>query len=270
MFRSTFMFEDWGCTFGAYQKPLGFWLPDRMAVNGPQDWRKLKVLDPAQGVLGEMLQVVKGVRAAAGDDIFSLATVFCPFMVARQLTGDRIKKDLWENPRELHAALEVITETVIRFANACLDAGANGIFFATQSATTDFMSVEQYREFGHPYNLRVLGSFTGCCEFTMLHICGQNIMFEEFLDYPVQAYNWDDQVTEPSLVEARKKTGKCLIGGINKMGVLRTGTPQDVEREAQRSLQAAGKQRFILAPGCGFPMDVPEANLRALRAAVGR
>jgi uroporphyrinogen decarboxylase len=94
-------------------------------------------------------------------------------------------------------------------------------------------------------------------------------MFDEFLDYPVHAYNWDDQVTAPSLVEARKKTDKCLIGGINKMGVLRSGTPKDVEREAQRSLQAAGRRRFILAPGCGFPMDVPEANLKTLRGAVG-
>lgn len=270
MFRSTFMFEDWGCTFGDYQRPLGYWLPAKLAVNSPADWKKLSVLDPQRGVLGEMLQVVAAVAAQAGPEVFSLATVFCPFMVARQLTGDRIRQDLADNPRELHEGLEVITETVIRFAGACLQAGANGVFFATQSASTDFMSVAQYREFGHPYNLRVLESFADRCEFTMLHICGQNLMFDEFLDYPVHAYNWDDQVTAPSLQEARDKTGKCLIGGINKMGVLRTGAPADVQREAQRALDAVGPRGFILAPGCGIPMDVPEHNLRALRAAVGR
>ncbi len=270
MFRSTFMFDDWGCTFGDYQRPLGYWLPEKLAVNSPADWKKLQVLDPRRGVLGEMVRVVKAVTAEAGEDLFCLATVFVPFMVARQLTGDRIKRDLADNPRELHAGLEVITETVIGFVNACLDAGATGVFFATQSATTDYLTVEQYREFGHPYNRRVLESFTGRCEFTMMHICGQNIMFDEFLDYPVQAFNWDDQVTAPSLAQARKKTDKCLIGGINKMGVLRTGTPKEVEAEAQRAIHAAGKRRFVLAPGCGIPMDVPERNLKALRAVVDR
>lgn len=269
MFRSTFMLDDWGCTFGDYQRPLGYWLPDRFAVNGPADWKKLQVLDPRRGVLGEMLRVVKAVTAQA-EDLFCLATAFCPFMVARQLSGERIRQDMAENPRELHAGLEVIAETVSAFVNACLQAGASGIFFATQSATTDYMSLQQYREFGHPYNLRVLGSFADRCRFTMLHICGQNLMFDEFLDYPVHAYNWDDQVTAPSLPQARAKTDKCLIGGINKMGVLRSGSPQEVGEEAQRAIQAAGRSKFILAPGCGIPMDAPQVNLQAMRRAVER
>ncbi len=269
MFRSTFLLEDWGCRYEEYQRPLGYWLLSRKAVSSVGDWKKLKVLDVTKGALGEMLQVVRGIgKAMGGDDLFKLATVFVPIMVARQISGDRVVQDLRDNPKEVHRGLEVITETLKTFAVACLDSGADGVFYATQCASTDFMTVKEYREFGRRYDLAVLDAFKNKSRFTMLHICGANIMFDELLDYPVDACNWDDQTTAPSLAEARKKTRRCLIGGINKMGVLRTGTPQDVQAEARASIAAAGRRGFILAPGCGIPMDVPEANLKAMRSAV--
>jgi uroporphyrinogen decarboxylase len=265
MFRSTFLLEDWGCTFGDYHMPLGYWLPVSYAVNSPEDWDRLDVLDPRRGALGEMLTVVRMVRDEIGEDVFKLATVFCPFMVARQLAGDRILADMRENPAALHQGLEAIALTVMRFAEACLEHGADGVFFATQSASFDFMHREEYAEFGHPYNLGVLDALKGTSQFTMLHICGKNILFDDFLDYPVHAFNWDDQTTLPSLAQARAKTAKCLIGGIDKMGVIRTGQPQDVEEEAMNAIRSAGKGNFILGPGCGLPIDVPKKNLSALR-----
>jgi uroporphyrinogen decarboxylase len=208
------------------------------------------------------------VKDQIGEDVLKLATVFCPFMVARQLAGDRILADVREDPAALHQGLEIIAETVIEFSQACLENGADGIFFATQSASYDFMRREEYAEFGHSYNLKVLDVLKDTSQFTMLHICGKNIMFDDFLDYPVHAFNWDDQTTAPSLTQARAKTAKCLVGGIDKMGVIRTGQLQDVEAEAMNAIRSAGKGSFILAPGCGLPIDVPKGNLSALRRVV--
>jgi len=270
MFRSTFLLEDWGCRYEEYQRPLGYWLLNRLAVNSVGDWKKLRVLDVHDGVLGEMLRVVRGIKTAVADrdDLFKLATVFVPIMVAKQISGDRVFQDLRDHPKDVHYGLEIIAETLKDFAGACIESGCDGIFYATQCATTDFMSVKEYREFGRPYDLAVLNGFQDRSQFTMLHICGANIMFDEFADYPVHAYNWDDRTTAPSLSEARKKTDRCLIGGINRMGVLRTGSPGEVTAEANASIASAGKRKLILAPGCGVPMDVPENNLKALRSVV--
>ena len=270
MFRSTFLLEDWGCRYEEYQRPLGYWLLNKLAVNSVGDWKKLQVLDAHKGALGEMLQVVRGVKTAMGrEDLFKLATIFVPIMVAKQISGDRVFQDLRDNPREVHRALEIITESLKRFAVACIENGCDGVFYASQCASTDLMTVKEYREFGRPYDLAVLDAFRDKSQFTMMHICGKNIMFDEFLDYRVDAYNWDDRTTAPSLAQARKKTDKCLIGGIDKMGVLRTGAVKDVTTEAKASIAAAGVTKLILAAGCGIPMDVPEANLKALGAAVG-
>src|SRR5438270_6340876 len=39
-------------------------------------------------------------------------------------------------------------------------AGVDGIFFATQMATTDLLTREEYEEFGRPYDLQVLEAAT--------------------------------------------------------------------------------------------------------------
>jgi uroporphyrinogen decarboxylase len=249
--------------------PYGYYLPETYAVARTADWKKLAPLDPYRGTLGEMVEVVRGVRSRVGDEVFRLATVFCPLMVARQLAGERrLLLDLREHPAALHEAMEVIAGTVADFAVALLENGADGIFFATQSNTPDFMAVEEYAAFGHPYNLRVLRRIEGRSGFTLLHVCKLHPRFDEFVDYPVHAINWDDRATPPSLAEARKKTDKCLVGGIDKDGVLRTGTPQQVTAQVQDAIRAAGRRKLIVAPGCGIPVDCPDANLRAMGRAV--
>ena len=39
-------------------------------------------------------------------------------------------------------------------------------------------------------------------------------MFDAVLDYPVQALSYHDREAVPSLAEPRKRTNKCLVGGI--------------------------------------------------------
>ena len=68
MFRSTFLLQDWGDTYPRSIKShsvIGW----SMSKPSPrtQDWDKLEVLDPSEGVLGEMLQVVRDVKAAVEE-----------------------------------------------------------------------------------------------------------------------------------------------------------------------------------------------------------
>lgn len=268
MFSNSFILEDWGVVFGGYDTTEGYSLTRKYAINSRDDWKKLKVLDPYDGALGELIKVVRGIKRDINDNVFKLATVFCPLMLTYLLAGERIELDFKQNSECVHEGLEYITQSVIKFAVACLESGAEGIFFATKFASTDFMSREEYAEFGHFYNMRVLQAIKDLSHFTMLHICGKNIMFDDFLDYPVDAINWDDRVTEPSLAQARIKTDKCLIGGIDKLGVVRSGKPEDVMKEAVDAISSVGYNKYILAPGCVLPIDTPEENIFALRRSV--
>ncbi len=277
MFRSTFLTEDWGCTFQGYHKLLGYWVPDKFAVSNYDEWNKLQQLNPQNGAMGQMLQSVYKVRKEMNDSINVLATVFSPYMVAAQLSdwsGKFVKETMDKHPEILHNALEVITETLIDFVTECFSYGADGLFFSAFYANSGYMSVEKYNEFCHPYNLRILNSVKEKSRFTMMHICGnateyhKRLMFEEFLDYPVNAYNWDDINAFPSLSEARELTDKCLMGGIEKEGVIRNGKPDEIQKEAEKAIASAGMNKFMLTPGCVLPIDTPEANLLTLRKSV--
>jgi uroporphyrinogen decarboxylase len=233
---------------------------------GQSDSPELQVLDPVTGTLGEMAAVVKEVSRRSAGDLLKLGTVFCPLMIARQLGGDKLLlESIREHPKSLHGALELIAETVSAFSEHLLRSGADGIFFAIQSNTPDFMEQSEYAEFGHPYNLRVLHRIESLSGFTLLHACRLHIRFEEFVDYPVHAINWDDRITAPSLAEARRITDKCLVGGIDKEAAFWKGTPAQVREQVREAIESAGSRKLIVGPGCGVPVDSPPENLAALR-----
>jgi uroporphyrinogen decarboxylase len=137
-----------------------------------------------------------------------------------------------------------------------------------QFASQATMSEAEYREFGEPYDRRILERLDGTW-FNMLHIHGREVMFDLLADYPVQAINWHDQETGPSLAEARALTGKVLVGGLDQETVM-CGTPEEVAAKAERALEATNGRRFMLGVGCVTMVASPWGNIRAARQAVER
>ena len=86
-------------------------------------------------------------------------TVFNPISIAARLveSEDVFVDRMRQHPARIHAALEVVTETFVKFVTKILNEGADGIFFATTSwATHDRLTVQEYDEFTRPYDLRIL------------------------------------------------------------------------------------------------------------------
>lgn len=236
-------------------------------VKRASDWGRLKALDVTTGVYGRELHVLRLIRQSLPDDLI-LSTIFSPLTVARTLSGEQaLPRYLRENPEDLHRGLEIITEVTSRFAGETLAAGADGVFFATQCATTDYLTVEEYEEFGRPYDLRVLDAAQGA-ELRMLHIHGTALMFDQLTDYPVDAVNWHDRRTAPSLAEARDRFGGCLVGGINEWATLSNGTPDQIQAEVRDAIAQTGGRRHLAGAGCVIPVDVTEDRLRAARQTV--
>ncbi len=52
------------------------------------------------------------------------------------------------------------------------------------------------------------------------------------------------------------------MGGMERLGVIATGTPEQVRQAAQAVLNAA-PERFILGADCTVPNDTPWDNLKA-------
>ncbi|MFQ5793552.1 MAG: uroporphyrinogen decarboxylase family protein [Candidatus Bipolaricaulia bacterium] len=237
-------------------------------VNDRADWSRLPILNPDEGVLGRELEALQRIRDALGGDAPILETIFSPLTIAWNLSGDRWLEDLRHHPEDLHAGLKTIAETTTAFARASVKTGADGIFFATQLATTDLLTEVEYRTFGVAYDRQVLDAITDEADPILLHIHGVHIMFDLLADYPAGIVNWHDRRTEPTLADALARVSGAVLGGLNEWDTLLHGSPDDVRAEIADALAQTEGRRVIIGAGCVTPVTAPEANLHAARQAV--
>jgi uroporphyrinogen decarboxylase len=238
-------------------------------IKNTADWGRLRPLDVTAGTYGRELHALRLVRERLPDTVI-LSTIFSPLSIARTLSGEQaLIRYLRENPEELHRGLEVITDVTAQFAAETLAAGCDGIFFATQCASVGYMAVEEYEEFGRPYDLRVLAGVRGS-ELTVLHVHGQDVMFDELTDYPADVINWHDRKTPPTLAEARARFGGALAGGIDEWGTLSSGSPEQIAAEVADAVTQTGGRSLIVSAGCVIPTDISADRLDAARASVDR
>jgi uroporphyrinogen decarboxylase len=268
--RACYHAEPWGCRFQfsgqAHIEPKLL----EAAVRTPDDWRKITPLPPDTGALGEQLEALQLIKEGLRGAVPFVETIFTPLSVAARLTGsDEVMMDhLRRYPERVHEALEAIATTFAGFARACLDVGADGIFFATTGwATYERLTDADYEEFGRPYDIRVLQAVAGA-PFNILHVCRSRNMLWKLLDYPAQAVNWATaDPTNPRLGEVRHRSQRAVIGGVDHVNTLRQGTPEAVRAEVQSAV-AQTRQGLFIGPGCSISPHTPEANLRAARRAV--
>jgi uroporphyrinogen decarboxylase len=237
-------------------------------IQSPEDWTKLKPLDPHQGLLGEVIEANKLIGQAVGEETPFIQTIFNPLSQAKNLAGPRLLADIRQHAEAVKTGLAIITESTLRFIEALRQSTrAAGIFLAVQHATYDLLTEAEYREFCQSLDLQILQATEGM-EFNLLHLHGVNVMFDLVTAYPVQIINWHDVETPPSLGEALQRTDKALCGGLRQWETMLRGTPETVQAEARAALEATGGRRFILGTGCVTPITAPTCNIWAARKAV--
>ena len=264
---SNYCIADWGAgsRYPGNEEGTRAWGP--RVIQRPEDWTRLPVLDPEKGTLGESLRALQMIGAGLGPEVPFLQTIFNPLAQAKNLAGERLLADMRGHPEEFRAGLETITQTTLRYVEAACAAGIAGIFLALQHATYDLLSAAEYLEFGRPYDLRLLAAAEGLW-FNMLHVHGQNVMFDAVAAYPVQAINWHDRETPPSLRQALSRFSGALVGGLGRLETMVRGTPDDVRREVREALEQTGGRRLLVGTGCVMFLTTPAGNVRAARAAV--
>ncbi len=268
--NGVYCVEDWGCETAYHGESNGARTCVRHAVRRMEDWSVLPSLDPYAGALGRELTCLRAVCAGRGDDAPVLQTIFSPFTVARKVAGPELVQETMErDPARLHAAMEVISATIECYVTACMEAGADGLFFATQAATPEVLSLDEHRIFVEPYDLRVLAGARSRAAIVLLHLHGNRPFLPELAAaYPVQALNWHDRRTRPSLHEAMGQVSQAIVGGLDERGLMITGTPEAIRAQVRGAVAQCGGRRLLVGPGCVVDLRVPEANLAAAREAV--
>jgi uroporphyrinogen decarboxylase len=237
-------------------------------IREPGDWACLPGVSPDRGVLAREVEVVRRVRQALGPNVPVIQTIFSPLTVADKLVAGGVRDVLEDHDNAIAAALPKLTADVIAFGRACLDAGADGFFFATQLAARSVLPDGAYERLGVPYDREVLEALRPGCWCTILHLHGADPFFDLADRYPVDGVNWHDRETLPSLAEAFGRTSRCLVAGVTRRGPILDLDADAITHEVHDAVEQTGGQRLIVAPGCVIPVSVTSDQLTAARHAV--
>ena len=275
MFNGLFSTQDFGNVV-EYSRDPGVWAGKilKHAIEHPMEYLKLRPLDVKKGVLGREIESTKRIVDHFKGKVPVLATVFQPLATAQEMYCSHTRQEMMiaaleYNPNEVHKGLEAITETTIRFTDALVDAGVDGVFFASHYCSSQVINEEMHKEFVRKYDLPVLNNLRNRTWFNMLHLHGcRDLRSDWHRDYPVQALNWEDsngpEETRLSIRDGmRGQEDKVFIGGLNQYTDFcqpendREKTKAIIRGRLDHVREQIGSDRFVFAPGCAFTNDYP-------------
>jgi uroporphyrinogen decarboxylase len=269
--RGGYCVEAWGCVESEQVLPTGHRPCASCAVKSPEDWRRVRALDPgsADGWVEQLETIVRlGFDRRIGDAPV-LATVFSPLSIARKLSGDRLASDLRTHPDAVAGALEAIGETVLRFNELALAEGIGGVFYSVQTASASVLDEETYARFGEPWDRRILEAARARSFLTVVHCHGDRLMFDRLARLPGQVWNWDDRASGPTLAVAAATVDGAVCGGLDQWRTLLEGGAEASVAEAEEAVAQLQGRGVIVAPGCVLMANTPDANVAAVVKALG-
>ena len=240
--------------------------PHLSQINHPQDWARMPLY--RKDFYQPQLEVVAGLVKAAKSEALVLQTLYSPFMCAGHTTSDSlVTQHIQQDPEAVKKGMEIITESLMIFVKECVRLGVDGFYHSTQGGEAHrFQQPALFQECVKPYDLILMNEIKQTCLFNILHVCDYQDSYDDltpFLDYPGHVVNCNPQVGQRKLsgTEISQLFGRPYMGGLERKGILATGSSEAVRQEVQSVLRES-PPRFILAADCTVPSETSWDNLK--------
>jgi len=239
--------------------------PAAPPVHKPADWARVPVCP--ESFFETTVRMVEGLVKAAQGEALVVLTLYSPFMWAQHIAAEvDLAQHLKENPELVKKGLEIVTENVLNLVRACKRVGVDGFYASSQGGEAfRFPGTDIFQKYIKPTDLAVWDEIKAC-RFNILHICdyeGGYADLTPFLDYPGHVVNCSLKLSQRTLTpkEVSQMFGRPFMGGLERKGVIATGSSEDIRQAAQKVLTQA-PERFILAADCTVPSETPWENLK--------
>jgi uroporphyrinogen decarboxylase len=236
-----------------------------ITLNTPSDWRALRPAPLSSSFFQHQLDEVKRIVDGIAGDCLVITTLFGPFSAGNNASGDMVTQHLTADPDAVSAGLAAIADSLAQFAQACLQAGAAGIYYSAQGGEDNRFTQEEFERYIKPHDLTVLRAVQGQGEFHLLHICGDHIRLPQYANYPSHAVNWASTKNNLNLKQGYSLFQRTIVGGMNDRGVIVNGSPAEIRDAAHKVIADFGARSFMLGADCTVPTD---NNLENIRTAV--
>lgn len=237
----------------------------RALVTNETDRKRLGRPDPLdrQSRMADRVNGTQIMAQTVGDRCLVLGWVDMPFAEACSVCGlTEFMLLLADNPSLAHKLLEFLTDIVIRFGLAQIEAGAPMI--GAGDAAASLIAPPLYREFALPYEQKVIDAIHAAGGLVKLHICGNTShLLNDMVASGADLFNVDHLVPFESACEGYGREAKCFKGNLNPVADLLQSTPERCAERCAETIRRANGLRFMLSAGCEVPADTSDDTFRA-------
>ena len=233
-------------------------------IKNPADWRKLKPAPLSSSFFQAQLDEIKMITDELGGECLTATTIFNPFSSGNHCSGKQVTEHLKMDPESVNIGLATIAESLAEFAAACIEAGADGIYFSAQGGEADRFEEEVFLNAIKPHDLTVLDAVKDIADFNILHICRDNIRLHLYSNYPGNVVNWAATAQNNVPLAAGKNLfDRTILGGMDDRGVIVDGPPEEIEARVHEVLAEFGTKHLILGADCTLPTGIEIEHIRA-------
>ena len=252
---------DFGAEVGGYEPNSGSRIGLRYPIESLEDWENVKEIDVNKGEFGNQITAMKLIHREVEGKIPTMMTVFSPLMVASEIDRN-VVSNYRKDPQLVGEQFKTIISAMTEFTSASLDAGADGIFLATQHFNNRLTDKERMELEFKPMNTLIKKTIKKQ-NFVVLHLHGVEPKYELATKLPIDAINWHDQQTSPSLSEARKIFKGGLLGGLNAESWKDISNPKEISSLITSVYEKYEGSGLMIAPGCVLPQYISDSIIEA-------
>ena len=244
----------------------------RIEIKSGSDWEKVPVygedfFEPQVAVIEDLANEFKG-------EAFILPTVYSPLALAQQTLGPGkdLKKLAEQNPAAFGKAVKNLALSIENYLRSARKHGADGFYVSSQGGDGNSLPLKLWNEHVRQWDKYVSEVADEIGEVNILHICDYGASFKNaealyaFADYPASIINvplnFSDGTTL-NLKEAQQRFRRPIFGGLERLGVIATGTVEEAKAQVDKVLENA-PANFILGADCTVPGETDWDKLRAI------
>jgi [methyl-Co(III) methanol-specific corrinoid protein]:coenzyme M methyltransferase len=232
----------------------------------------------SKGRIPVVLEAIKKLKDKYGDNLPIIVGITGPFTLTGHLLGvEKLVRYMRTRPNEVESALDEALDVSIEYANAISDAGPDVICVADPTAAPELIDPLQFKTMVKP---RLEDLAVQINTNKVLHICGSTEpIIKDMAATGFDGLSVEEKVDISRAKEEIKGGGKTIrvggrtmsmgggdkvpkiIGNISSSETLFRGSPDQVEEEVKKVLEAGVD---IIAPSCGLAPGSPLKNIKAM------
>lgn len=231
-------------------------------IKSVSDWRDLNKIDVTKGRVKVVLDAITMLKKR-NPNVPLIGNLTGPVSLASSLVEPMdYYKEIRRKPKEMAEFMEFVTENLIIFGKAQIEAGADIIALSDPSGTGEILGPKVFSELAAVYINKILLELQPLTKGgTIVHICGRlKSVYKELNKLNSDAISFDSITSVKEVLQ--NVQNKAVMGNVSTLA-LEKNTSESIKNLSKVCIRQGVD---ILSPACGIGARTPLENIQAMIA----